>query len=78
MMTSAQATAFELFFQSSLKDGVEWFNMELVLPQGKGPWPFQFCDIYDGPHLIGPASAENTRWRYSARLRIYLRPGQMP
>lgn len=71
-MTREQASFFEHWFKTTLKDGSEWFLMELELPQGSGPWAFQFMGIYEGPALLG--SAEHGRWQYRARLQQWVRP----
>ena len=70
-MTRAQAVAFEKFFRDTLKDGSEWFLMELDLPQGRGPWAFQFIGPYRGGNLLGPSTS---MWQYTARLQQWLRP----
>ena len=69
-MTRAQAVAFEKWFKDTLKDGSEWFLMELDLPQGRGPWAFQFMGPYRGPLLLGPSTG---LWQYTARLQQWLR-----
>lgn len=70
-MTRAQAVEFERFFREDLKDGSEWFSMEMVLPQGKGPWAFRFVSIYEGPVLVG--APDTGVWVYRAELEQWLR-----
>lgn len=69
--TPQLASEFEQWFAETLQDGTEWFGMELVLPQGKGPWPFQFQTIYSGPDMMdGPVGR---RWVVEAELVQWLR-----
>ena len=76
LMTSAQATRFEEFFEEDVSDGVLWFWMPVALPQAPGYFPVQFRDVYSGPEPLGPAGPRR-RWIYRAPLRIFLRPGQL-
>lgn len=64
-----QVAQFETWFRDTLKDGVEWFSMPMRLPQGDGPWAFQFVRIYEGPDRIGPDI-----WEVRAQLQQWLRP----
>lgn len=68
--SSEHAADFEAWFHNNLKDGAEWFLMELRLPQGVGPWAFQFMGIYGGPNRIGPDI-----WEVSATIQQWLRAG---
>ena len=68
-MTGAQVVIFEEWFASDLKDGAEWFSMDMPLPQGDGPWAFQFVEVYEGPDRLAPDTYE-----IRAVLQQWLRP----
>lgn len=68
IMNGTQAAQFESWFKNDLKDGAEWFSMEMLLPQGRGPWAFRFNGVYAGPVRIGP-----DLWSISAQLEQWLR-----
>lgn len=70
-MTRDKAVRFEAWFKNTIKDGSEWFLMELDLPQGRGPWAFQFMGPYRGPLLLGSSTG---LWQYTARLQQWVRP----
>lgn len=70
-MTRAQAAQFESFYRATLTDGTLWFAMPLPLPQGDGPWAFQFAGPYSGPDKIGPDVYE-----VRAALQQWLRAGE--
>lgn len=74
IMDDAQAVAFEAFYRDTLKDGTEWFMMDVLLPQGRGPRKMQFMGIYEGPTRINSPSHSKGFWRYTANLQMFLRP----
>lgn len=74
LMTDAQAVEFERFYKEDLGDGVEYFLMRLLLPQGHNEYAVRFSGIYTGPSLASPPNVETQLWRYSASLQMYLRP----
>ena len=47
------AIDFEYWFKETLKDGIEWFNMDVRISLGILPKVCRFVDIYTGPSLIG-------------------------
>jgi len=59
-----EAQLFEGFFQHTLKDGAEWFNMPLKTPMGSKNYECRFTDIY------GPIEPQNDYWRTSAQIEI--------
>lgn len=69
IFSAIQAQAFEVWFQSGINDGVDWFNCTIKTPMGLKPYVCRFAEMYDGPNLIGISS-----WRISARLEIWERP----
>ena len=71
VFTTQQAEIFEHFFAITLADGVRWFKMPILRPQGRLPHVVQFTGIYQGPSPMGPSL--NRKWRYSATLQQYLR-----
>jgi hypothetical protein len=62
--SAGEAQLFEGFFQHTLKDGAEWFNMPLKTPMGSKNYECRFTDIY------GPIEPQNDYWRTSAQLEI--------
>ena len=63
--TAGEAQLFEGFFQHTLKDGAEWFNMLLKTPMGYKQTECRFADIY------GPIELEQgLYWRTSATVEI--------
>lgn len=68
-MSGEQAVLFEKFYRVTLLNGTLWFSMPLTVPQGEGPWPFQFVGPYAGPNKIGPCE-----WEISATLQQWDRP----
>lgn len=73
--TRQQSAQFENWFKFTIKDGTEWFLMNLNLPQGKGPWAFRFVGIYSGPDLLGPL--DGGVWVVTARLEQWLRADEV-
>ena len=65
LMTSPQAVYFETWFRWALKDGAEWLEMPLRMPDGLSDRTVRFTGIYDGPTEAGP-----NHWRFSAELEI--------
>ena len=76
MKSDAQAALFEDFYRVTLEDGSLWFEMPLLLPQGRGPWLVQFQGIYTGPRLLTPPGGSRV-WEYRADLLLFLRPGDV-
>lgn len=75
--TDDQALTLENFYAETLRQGTLWFAMELDLPQGRGPWPFQFIGALPVPTRIG--SPDQGLWRYSGiRMQQWLRPDAVP
>lgn len=72
--TDAQARRFEEFYKYDTEDGTLWFEMPLVLPQGRGPRTVQFVGIYAGRTRLNPPGHSNGVWEYSANMQLYLRP----
>lgn len=64
-----EAAYFEIWFKETLKDGVEWFNIEGKTPLGMINFVCQFTDMYQGPELVGI-----NHWRYSCPVEIWERP----
>lgn len=60
--TDEQAVDFEDFYANTTKNGTLWFAMHFDLPQGRGPWPFQFVGALPVPMRIGAPS--HGLWRY--------------
>ncbi|CAB3712427.1 hypothetical protein CEY09_30300 [Achromobacter marplatensis] len=69
VMTSAQARLFELWFRSVLKDGTEWFNVDLRHPVGYVALVCRISGVFAGPTAWGA-----DRWQYSATLEVWERP----
>lgn len=65
LMTESQALFFETWFRWTLKDGAEWFDMPLRMPDGLSDRAVRFTGIYDGPTEAGP-----NHWRFTAELEI--------
>src|SRR5690606_19030127 len=65
LMDAQQALFFETWFRWALKDGAEWFEMPLRMPDGFAPRAVRFTGIYEGPIEAGP-----THWRFVAELEI--------
>lgn len=65
LMTNVQAQLFENWFRWALKDGAQWFEMPLRMPDGLLDRTVRFTGIYDGPTEAGP-----NHWRFSAELEI--------
>ena len=61
---AGEAQLFEGFFQHTLKDGAEWFNMPLKTTMGTKSYECRFVDIY------GPLEPQNDYWRTSAQIEI--------
>lgn len=68
-LTRPQAQVFEGWFKWILKDGAEWFEVELNTPMGYKPYICRFTEIYNGP--IPFAVFE---YSYTAQLEIKERP----
>ncbi|OPW96031.1 MULTISPECIES: hypothetical protein [Citrobacter freundii complex] len=67
--TNPQAMLFEAWYRDVLKDGANWFMMQLQTPLGDLQWfKCRFTDIYQGPTLVAPRY-----WRYSATLELWSR-----
>lgn len=62
--SAGEAQLFEGFFQHTLKDGTEWFNMPLRTPLGVRQYKCRFTGMY------GPLELEGRSWRTSAQLEI--------
>ncbi|KAA0910688.1 hypothetical protein [Pusillimonas sp. ANT_WB101] len=69
IFTENQAAAFEKWFEESIKDGTEWFNIQRRTPLGLTMLVCRFVDMYQGPNLFAI-----NRWRISAELEAYERP----
>lgn len=78
LLNDEQAQNFEYFYKQDLGDGVAWFEMPLLLPQGKGVQLVQFDGIYNGPTLVTPPGKTPKLWRYTATMQMYLRPAGAP
>lgn len=78
LLNDTQAQALEYFYKHELKDGVAWFYMPLLTPQGRGLQLVQFDGIYSGPQLATPPGITPKLWRYTANMQIFLRPEGMP
>ena len=67
--THPQAMLFEAWYRDVLKDGANWFMMQLQTPLGDlQQFKCRFTDIYQGPTLVAPRY-----WRYSATLELWSR-----
>ena len=62
--SKTEVQLFEGFFQHTLKDGAEWFNMPLKTPMGYYAVECRFADIY------GPLELDGLYWRTSATIEI--------
>lgn len=65
LMTSPQTVFFETWFRWATKDGAEWLEMPLRMPDGLQDRTVRFTGIYDGPKESGPYY-----WRITAELEI--------
>lgn len=72
--TDAQARRFEEFYKYDTEDGTLWFEMPLLLPQGRGPRTVRFVGIYAGRTRLNPPGHSDGVWEYSANMELYLRP----
>lgn len=72
----ANAALFEDFYRLDLEDGTLWFEMPLLLPQGRGERLVQFQGIYSGPRRLNAPGASDGVWEYSANMQMFLRPGE--
>ena len=76
MRSDYEATLFEEFYHASLEDGTLWFNMPLLVPQGRRDYLVQFQGIYTGPRRMNAPGADKGIWHYSADMLMFLRPGE--
>ena len=69
IMTDLQARAFELWYKVTLKEGTEWFNVNLRSPLGFTPLVCRVVGIYQGPRAFS-----HNLWRFTATLEVWERP----
>ena len=67
IMSDTQAQLFDIFYQHTLKDGTEWFELPNKTPSGYGMRVSQFLGAYSRRQL------STTHWEYSANMQMYLR-----
>lgn len=72
IMTSTQAIIFETFYRRSLENGVKWFNLPIVLPQGRVLRSVKFLGTYSRTRLNAPGVTSGL-WEYAADMQHYLR-----
>lgn len=69
LLTPAEATLFEGWFEYVLQSGTLTFECPLLTPLGFENYKANFADIYQGPILVGV-----DLWRFNAKLRLIKRP----
>lgn len=69
ILTDAQSVRFEQFYQHDTQDGAQWFDMDLMLPQGLIERTVRFSGVYSFSRLGSCA------WEYSCDMEMYLRAG---
>lgn len=69
LMNDGEAALFEVWFQETLRDGSEWFNIQRKTPLGRVAHVCRFMDMYQGPNLVG-----RSMWQFTAQLEAWERP----
>ena len=72
IMTDTQARTFELWYKVTLKEGTEWFNIQMRHPMGFVMMVCRISGVYQGPTHWGAPS--NELWQYGATLEVWERP----
>lgn len=71
-----QSQVFERFFANELKNGLEWFSMNVLQPHGLTELTLRFKGAYIGPQIFGLPNATERKWLYKATFEIYTRGQQ--
>lgn len=70
VFTSAQARKFEGFIRYEISDGCDWFDLELILPDGTKTRRVRLVDVYESPKTYG----SKNNWEINATLELLVRP----
>src|SRR5690606_6317376 len=69
ILNDEKATELERFYREDLADGVRWFKMPTLLPQGLKNRTVKFQGAYTRKQLRGGEPL----WEYTANMQLYLR-----
>lgn len=69
IVNDGKAMIFEAFWEQTLRQGTEWFEMKVKTPRGHEMQAVRFVGIYRGPELVPPSL-----WRFSFALEFLNRP----